>query len=156
MWLTQERLLEVLNYNKHTGVFTRVKDGARAGSKDRHGYTLISVDGKRYTAGRLAFLWMLGEWPTYEAEHQDGDPGNNRWTNLRDATQTQNLQNKSIQSNNSTGFKGVILHKPGKWRARIKVNSKRIHLGLFTSAEAAHQAYVKAAHQHFGEFARAN
>jgi hypothetical protein len=164
--LTQDRLRDVLKYDQDTGKFrwkvsiqNRVKVDALAGSPDRHGYTLIRVDGKRYTASRLAWFLMLGRWPEYDIDHKDGDPQNNSWGNLRLATTTQNLQNKRVQSNNKCGLKGIWKHiiagqDTGKWRARIKANGKHIHLGLFPCPAAAHMAYVVAADKYFGEFAR--
>lgn len=169
MPLTQQRLREVLNYDQHTGSWTwreakahRIRPGQLAGSWGEDGYLLICIDGKKYQASRLAFLWMTGSWPVHDAEHRDGDPSHNQWENLRDATVSQNMQNKSIQSNNESGLKGVSKHSlggvwTGKWRARIKPQSQSvIHLGLFDCPAAAHLAYVVAAQIHFGEFARAN
>lgn len=165
MVLSQELLKKSLYYNPNTGIFTwlyRPHNGIRigdvAGSTDPDGYVLIRVCGKRYQASRLAFLYITGSWPTTDVDHTDGNPSNNRWSNLREVTTTQNLQNKRIQSNNSSGLKGIHKHKyngiwQGKWRATINVNKISKHLGLFDSPEEAHQAYMTAAEKYFGVFA---
>ncbi len=164
MSLTQEKLRKLLHYDEKTGLFTwlcrptnSIHIGDAAGSPDKYGYIRIRVEGNRYSVNRLAFLYMTGAWPKEDTDHKDGDPTNNAWTNLREATTTQNLQNKRIQSNNSSGLKGICKYKingvwTGQWRARIKVKDKLIHLGLFSTSKAAHQAYVEAAKKYFGEF----
>jgi hypothetical protein len=90
-----------------------------------------------------------------QVDHIDGDTLNNRRSNLRLATHTQNQQNKRRYKNNTSGFKGVYWDKQClKWKALIAVNGKRKLLGLFNTPELAHSAYCAAANEHFGEFAR--
>lgn len=75
----------------------------------------------------------------------------NRRSNLRPCTSSQNAYNSSRRMNNTSGFKGVNWHA-GKWQARIRVNKIRIDLGRFDSPHAAGQAYAQAAlkfHKHF-------
>lgn len=163
--LTQAALRKLLDYDPSTGLFRWKRcghpfDGLRAGSPDKDGYTRIRIRGVRYAASRLAFLWMIGRFPSADCDHANGNPRDDRWPNLREATTVQNLQNKRIQSNNTSGFKGVCRHVDkggwtGKWRARIKFEGKYIHLGLFENPIEAHRAYVAAADKYFGEFARA-
>jgi len=159
--LTLARLQAVLDYNPDTGVFTwkmrlsnRITVGASAGSLDRDGYFIISIDGTRYFAHRLAWLYMTSAWPKDDIDHINGSPSDNRWENLRAATRSQNLANTSRFRNNTTGFKGVTRIKNGKYVAQIKVKQQRIYLGCFTFPEDAHTAYVIAARGYFGEFAR--
>jgi hypothetical protein len=97
---------------------------------------------------------MIGDWPPMLIDHRDGDGTNNRWSNLRSASSTQNLNNARRRCNNSSGFKGVYFNKKeGRYMAQIRTASKRLFLGLFDSAEEAHAAYVSAAKIHHGEFA---
>jgi hypothetical protein len=140
--LTQERLKSLLSYNPETGEFTwLVSRGSRqAGEiagclkRDRSEkvYIRIKIDGKNYLAHRLAWLYTHGEWPENDIDHIDQDSLNNRLSNLRDVTNAENGKNQKIAKNNSSGVMGVCFRNDmQKWHARIEVNGKRIHLGLF-------------------------
>ena len=88
-------------------------------------------------------------------DHIDGDGCNNKFANLRLCSNSENGFNRSLNANNTSGFKGVCWHKRSqKYMAYIKSNYKRIHLGLFDSPELAHMAYCKAAAELYGDFAR--
>lgn len=87
-------------------------------------------------------------------DHINGDRLDNRKENLRVCSQSENLCNRGKQSNNRSGFKGVYLHAPGRWRARIMFKGKLKELGLFDSPSDAHKAYVAAARALHGEFTR--
>lgn len=90
-------------------------------------------------------------------DHRDGNGLNNRRSNLRLATQTQNLQNACIRSNNTSGYKGVTWHeKSNAWHAVIKNNGKVVSLGYYHDPADAARAYNRAALDFFGEFARIN
>jgi hypothetical protein len=87
-------------------------------------------------------------------DHEDHDSLNNRRYNLRLATCSQNSCNRGVPENNTSGFKGVNWSVRDKaWRAHIKINKKNRALGTFLTAEAAHEAYKKAAVELHGEFA---
>jgi hypothetical protein len=120
-----------------------------------HGYVHIKIDGHAYKAHRLAWFYMTGVWPAEDVEHKDRNKSNNRWKNLRLSDDSKNQANTSRRSDNTSGFKSVHFRKDsGKYRARLQVRGKRLALGCFDTAEAAHAAYIVAAKQHFGEFAR--
>lgn len=96
---------------------------------------------------------ILGAPKNKKIDHVNGNSLDNRKSNLRYATNTQNIQNSKIRKDNSTGFKGV--HKKGKkYQARITINKKLILLGYFYDKVAAGNAYKLAANKYFGEFAR--
>ncbi len=77
-----------------------------------------------------------------------------RRSNMRIATPSQNHGNTKLNSNNTSGFKGVIRHKAtNRWAARIVVNRRAIHLGYHDTPADAHAAYMAAAREYFGEFA---
>jgi hypothetical protein len=98
---------------------------------------------------------IMGEPDGKEVDHINVNPLDNRRENLRIATHTQNQCNKTKYSNNTSGFKGVSFHKKAqKFNARISIDGKRKHIGLFATAAAAHEAYKKAAVKYHGEFAR--
>jgi hypothetical protein len=159
--MNQARLKELLSYDPDTGEFRwlqsryRNKVGTTAGCLYSEGYRVIALDRKRYLAHRLAWLFMTGVWPGGEIDHINGNPSDNRFANLREATRQQNGANRRVGSNNKSGFKGVHWHKGDKrWRAQIMVAKRIIHLGSFETPEAAHAAYLIAASEHFGEFRR--
>lgn len=160
--LTQESLRSMLLYDPETGIFTwracrtsLVAAGSVAGSMDTKGYVKISIAPRVYAAHRLAFLYMLGRWPHDQVDHADKNKSNNRWANLRDATQSQNVGNQSLRKSNSSGFKGVYWHKRDRnWQAQIMLAGRSKSLGAFDCPAAAHFSYVVAAQSKYGEFAR--
>jgi len=92
-----------------------------------------------------------------DVDHINGNKLDNRRENLRIATRSQNNANKRMQSNNTSGYRGVNWHKQrGKWVAKIQVDRKSIHLGLYEKKEDAARAYNKAAVLYYGEFAQLN
>lgn len=158
--LTHERLLDVLHYDPASGIFTRKhssgssKKGSIAAGNDENGYVRIRVDGKKYRAHRLAFLYMTGKWPVGLVDHKDRNTDNNAWLNLREATYGQNKANGKIYKNNAVGLKGVTA-KRNKFQARIRKDNILVHLGTFDRAEDAHEAYIAAAEHFHGAYARA-
>lgn len=159
--LTQERLKEVLHYDPETGVFTRrittngnSKANSIAGSRHNKGYRRIMVDGKVYQSHRLAFLYMTGIMPEF-VDHKNGIRDDNRWINLRTASATENMQNRKIHKNNTSGIPGVYWHKRRRmWHAHIKVNKKNLFLGCFSDLSEAANVVNDARERYFGEFAR--
>lgn len=162
MKLAQETVKQFVSYDPDTGVFARLvssggeASGKKLGWKDKNGYMMARVAGKRVLLHRLAFLYMTGAMPENEVDHINRDPSDNRWENLRCASHSQNGKNTGFRKNNTSGFKGVSFHKGKKrWMASIMVDGKRINLGAFASPEDASAAYQSAAAKHFGEFASA-
>lgn len=157
--ITLERLKELLEYNPDTGVFRwrikrgKMQPGQIAGTVAMRGHVTLHLDYRYYGAHRLAWLYMTGKMPKHQIDHKDYNPGNNAFSNLREATNSQNHMNKT--SKNSSGFKGVRLDKRrGKWMSNIKLDGKSRFLGYFDTPEMAYEAYVIAAKSLFGEFAR--
>ena len=113
--------------------------------------------GKRsYSAHRLAWLWMTGAWPKSDIDHINRDKSDNRFSNLREATKSENKANVGRYANNTSGHKGVHWNaKNQKWMAQIMVRRKRIYLGLHLDLADAASSYASAASKYFGEYARA-
>lgn len=162
MPVSQERLKELFHYDPETGVFRRlvnvanVKAGTTAGSLRDTGYIAISVDNRLYRAHVLAWLWMTGELPAKFIDHIDADKANNRWSNLRAATKSQNGANRPAQANSKSKLKGAYFYPAnGRWQSTIQRDGKTIYLGYFDTAEQAHAAYCVASQKLYGEFARA-
>lgn len=124
-------------------------------------------DGAGYRSGRVLgwtgrahrAIWAMesGDWPAAEIDHADGDPSNNRWSNLRLATRAENIRNTRNYSGSSSQYRGVWWDKRyRKWHVNIKVDQKKLFLGRFENEVDAAMAYDSAAREHFGEFARPN
>lgn len=159
--LSAIRLRSILHYDPETGVWTNLvsrapnaRAGAIAGTITKDGYHQIGIDGKFYRSHRLAVLYMTGDWPSLDPDHKDGNRLNNKWSNLRPATPTQNQANRQISKNNNSGHNGVYWNKAErKWQAQIQINRKRVYLGRFDDLDQAAAAYKRAAIAAFGEFA---
>jgi hypothetical protein len=94
--------------------------------------------------------WILGITDkTKEVDHYDLTPLNNTDENLREVTRAQNLQNRSIQSNNKSGYRGVCLHKKtGKWQANSRINGKIVYLGIYETKEEAARVVLESRMKH--------
>lgn len=156
--LTYERAHELLSYDPETGhlCWKKIRRGATPPgvpiSCPSHGYISLRVDYKQYLAHRVIWLMVHGSWPPAHIDHIDGNPANNRLANLREATPLQNILNSTRRKDNTSGYKGVFLERrTNKWVSRVKVGSRRVHLGSFSSPEEAHLAYCEAASKYFGE-----
>ena len=168
--LSHERLLELLHYDPQTGVFTWKSErrtgrgkgrllraaGSQAGcwhapetTGRKLGWRSINIDHHLYREARVIWFWMTGKWPDRIIDHRDRDPSNQRWHNLRQATDSQNKANSAVRSDNLTGVKGVHQHVNGRYQAWIG----RQCLGYFDTAEEANAVYVAAAAARYGEFA---
>jgi hypothetical protein len=151
--LTAARLRELFHYDPETGVFLRrVKaSNSEAGTPPRgvnsNRYLRFSVDGEKYYAHRLAWLYVYGAWPKNDTDHINGDRQDNRIRNLRDVSRGVNMQNqRRARSNNfSSGVLGVSWHKgAGKWCASIKVDGRMNYLGLHEDKAQAQNVYLDA------------
>ena len=170
--LDQATLRSLVHYDPETGVFTwlRREEADRhskawntryasknAGSIMSHGYVEITLGTgekrERYTAHRLAWLYIHGEFPEGQIDHANRDRADNRICNLRLATQTQNNHNMSLRSDNTSGAKGVCwVAKLKKWLVRIWVSGRCVCIGYFDSFEDAKLAYADASLAYAKEF----
>lgn len=164
--LNQAELRRILSYDPSTGIFrwrarpdrdqtwnTRFV-GEIAGSVLQIGYRYINLNTKLKTAHRLAWLYMTGEWPIGQVDHINGNRSDNRWINLRAATQIENSANQGIRSTNTSGAKGVSWDAAkGRWKASITVAGKTINIGRYKTLAEAAAARRKAEDEHHGVFA---
>jgi hypothetical protein len=166
--MSDEELLKLardeLSYDPDTGEFRwlnvrrGVRHGEIAGWVDERGYVRIQLNKKSYRAHRLAWLLMKGELPSPpndQIDHINGNTADNRFCNLRKASNQQNTMNCRAKKTTAHGIKGVWLDaRRNRWIARIMLQGRSKYLGSFQSAEDAHRAYCVAANQLFGKFAR--
>ena len=113
---------------------------------------IIRIDGDSYLAHRIIFYISTGLEPV-EIDHKNGDSLDNRPSNLRAASSSQNHCNRGAQSNNKLGLKDVHRNGTG-FSAQIRFEGKKKHLGTFKTPEDAHEAYKNAVREMHGEFAR--
>ena len=147
-----EQLRAVINYVPDEGKFIRSSGKEAKGTANSKGYLLIKVLGEIYAAHRLAWMLHHGDVPTM-IDHINNNKIDNRITNLRIATASQNKANTRLQVNNTSGFKGVRRMKNDRFYAVIGHEYKKHYLGGFDTAKEAHCAYRGAAIILFGEFA---
>jgi hypothetical protein len=157
----QRELQRLLEYSVVTGkLYWResrgsIAKGSEAGTVHSSGYICIRVNKKLHWTHRLIWKLVTGSNPLEQIDHIDRDPANNAWQNLREATNQQNSFNQGTYSNNTSGFKGVHWRPDcQKFRSRIKINGRDVHLGYFSTAEKASAAYRLATKKYFEEFAR--
>ena len=136
--LTQARLKELLHYDPVTGIFTRaapsngVKIGDIAGSRNKDGYIHMRVDGSRFRAHRLAFLYMEGYFPEHQVDHIDRNPSNNVWNNLRHVGKSCNMLNRDVLSSNKTGVSEVSWHNRDLvFNVKVIYEGLQRHLGAY-------------------------
>jgi hypothetical protein len=148
--ITQEQLKELLHYDPDTGIFIwknrSPKEfktepscrtwhsrflGKEAGTVVSVGYRYIRINGKRYAASRLAWMYAYGCTPEI-IDHINGQRCDNRLENLRNTTQKSNCRNQSVRKSNKTGIIGVFwTPRSLKWRAQIRNDYTQIHIGMY-------------------------
>lgn len=155
--VTAEELRELFSYDPETGTLkwknilgTKITYliGYEAGYLTATGYRAVSINNKSYLVHRVIWCLINGHWPNC-IDHRDGNPANNRLSNLRNGTQSHNHANRDKLQ------RGVEKHGR-KYRARIKFKHVRTELGSFDTREEAQAAFDIAADKIYGEFARIN
>ena len=157
--ITQNLLRELFEYRDgelywKVSNSPRVKIGDEAGGVDSKGYKRTTVNNKKYKSHRIIFLMHYGYLPKI-IDHKDRNPLNNKIENLREATKSQNCQNRKIQANNTTNVPGVCWHKSfKKWMVQIQIDKHRKTIGYFKDLEFAELVSIMAREKHHGEFAK--
>lgn len=154
--LTRERLKYLIEYSPTEGTFTsrvsrgNIGVGAPLGWENGKGYKRLKIDGKRYMAHNLAWLYMTGEMPINKIDHKNGVTSDNRWCNLRQATDLENTRNKGLYKNNLLKVKGVSKTKAGTFMVRVDHKS----YGCYKDLELAEFIAMEVRDKLHGEFAR--
>jgi hypothetical protein len=165
---SQKSLLEILDYDPSTGALIwrerpapegrcghhlRSRNtrwvGKRAGGlwTSQAGYRCrkINIFGRYLHEHRVIWKMVTGEEAGSHIDHINGDPTDNRWENLRSVSAKENSKNVRMLKNNTSGVTGVFfLAKYNKWAAHVRVNRKKIHLGIFGEIDEAAMAVMEA------------
>ncbi len=151
---------ERVAYDPDTGLFRWLVKPCKnrtildaVGHTRKDGYLIVRVNGRDYLGHRLAWILMTGEDPPEEIDHIDGNPSNNKWSNLRAATRSQNMHNSRGYSN--TGVKNVYYRRGKKnpYHVKLMCNGVRKTIGSFSSLELATLVAIEARSIYHGEFA---
>lgn len=127
---------------------------AIAGWRDRHGYLCVRFGPRLIFAHHIAWYLSRGAWPVSSVDHINGIAGDNRPSNLREASHAQNMKNRKPPRKASNLPFGVTLHKlTGKYRAKIRSDGRDICLGLHATADEAARARILGEIKHHGAFA---
>ena len=151
--LTKDRLIELFEFDEASGVFSpkrnlgRPSRSGECGRINAYGYREIGVDGRRYRAHRLAWLWTFGVMPSMEIDRINGVRDDNRPANLREVSPAVNRQN--IQCARPRKKSGRLLgafpaQRSTKWRSIITAHGVVTYLGVFQTEREAHEAYMRA------------
>jgi hypothetical protein len=116
----------------------------------KKGYSSITVGRDTYKTARLIWKWVTGEEPPREIDHKDRNPGNNRWTNLRESSPREQSYNR-VRVDNVTGYRGVAPHGT-KFRAMIMWKGVVWSSSYFSTPEEASAAYEEMAELLQGEY----
>lgn len=153
--LTQQIVRELISYDPETGVarwkprsakwFKEGRCSPEVNAKwwndkfsgkeisyiSRQGYIKFSLLSKHLLLHRVIWLYMTGENPN-QVDHINRNKQDNRWCNLRNVDQFENMKNLPLSKSNTSNTCGVTWHKRDKvWQSYIKVNSKNIYLGSY-------------------------
>lgn len=146
-WFKDERSQKIWN-TKFAGKETFT-------TNDGDGYRMSSVLHVKVKAHRVAWAIHYGETPSCFLDHINTIKDDNRISNLRLASNSENMCNTTKRADNTSGVKGVYWCKEkSKWCAEIKKNGKKRFLGRFIDIDQARLAYEKASKMYHGEFAR--
>lgn len=154
--LNQERIKELFEYDADTGdLIWKVSRGTRkkgsiAGCINSEGYLCVGVDGEVYHAHRIIWIYVYGFLPDKPTiDHINRVKTDNRISNLRAATLSENIVNREMQSNNTSGCRGVNWRKrEQKWR--VVISGK--HFGYFKNFNEAKNVWLAESPNIFGEF----
>ncbi len=130
---------------------------SRRASRMRYGLVYATTNVPRPMRGHIKMHHLIMAAPDgCVTDHRNGNGLDNRRSNLRIATLSQNNMNARLRSNNTSGFKGVFFRPRGKWQAMIWKNYVSYSLGYHETPEQAAIAYDAKARELFGEFALLN
>lgn len=157
--LTQKYLRNLFEYSQDGSLFWKKSkgivdiSGKEAGKPTKDGRCVVFIDGKQYGKHQILFMLEHGYMPL-EIDHKDRNPLNNRIDNLRDASRQEQLFNRKIAKNNTSGVKNVYWRAARqKWLVVFQINKKLHRFGHFSDLEMANKKAIQVREQLHGEFA---
>lgn len=151
----EDFIKENLRYEPETGYlyWTKRRPGRQinkpVGSPNATGHLTFGflLNGRKQglLVHRVIFFLMMGYWPT-TVDHINRNPNDNRWSNLREATWSQQMRNRVVRGRKYPP--GVYATDSGKFRTALKINGKQIHIGLYETVEEAQHAWQACAEYH--------
>lgn len=137
---------------QHVGLVGQEAGSPRPNQSGKQ-YWHVKVDGKPIKRSHIVFLFATGQWPALQVDHINGNSLDDRFTNLREATQMQNAWNHKGRAKASDCPMGVRRLPSGRFQARIAVNKKQVPIGTYETQDQAEQAYQQKRKEFFGEYA---
>lgn len=152
----ESMLLEMFTCDLQTGKLywkkspgRKVRVGQEAGCARKDGRVVVGAQGHKLYRYRAVWFFATGSLPNDQIDHIDRNPSNDAYHNLRVVTNEGNSWNKGLNSNNTSGIKGVWRNaRSGKWVAQITVDGKTCYLGTFSNKDSAAQARAAAERAH--------
>ena len=148
--ITQEELRKLYEYDPKTGEFKHrqkrrgVSNVSKPVGVEDNGYIRFRVNGVLERAHRMAWLYNNGVLePDMVVDHINHNKLDNRLSNLRLVSKSENSKNLSKPKNNTSGVAGVYKDR-GRWRSKITVNGKNKYLGTYSNKEGAVKSRMEA------------
>ena len=164
-----EYLRSLFNYDPETGSLTwkeRVLGGRgtnvsfntryagqSVGTLNTTGSRQVRVKGRLVTAHRIIWRLMTNSDPVSQIDHINGNPDDNRWVNLREATQLENTWNQKVRNTNTSGHPCIYPAKSKraaskKWNVRISLGKDGMFTATCYTFEEAKFVYEKVIAKH--------
>lgn len=140
--MNREKLLWQLEFNEEQGTFSW-KNSSRGGWNGKPAGTtefrsVIRISNKGWFRSHLVWLAVTGSLPPkgYDLDHKNRNKLDDRFSNLRLASRSQNCMNKEVQANNSSGYRNIHQISSGSYVVQIKCGSTRTNKTFKTLQEA--------------------
>jgi hypothetical protein len=157
---SRDYIASILEYDPASGHLRWIKArkgirvGDIAGTVNPHGYLRITIDGRPYQAHRVVWLMANGAWPDDVIDHINGIGTDNRITNLRACTQSENRMNSKVGRNSKSGVKGVTWRKAiSAWEVNVGIGGRAVFAGFYENLSDAKKAAMDLRMRLHGEFA---
>lgn len=122
---------------RHWNGFNTKSAGREVGTPMKSGHLRVRFGEAGFLVHRIIWLIEYGEWPE-QIDHIDGNPANNRLSNLREVNQLLNCKNAARRSDNQSGTTGISrASHSGRWVATISNDGQRVHLGQYKTLDEA-------------------